>query len=341
MTSDDFIDHQFRNSLMSKLTYHFIDSPRPYHRTDYQSAIQRMCDTLSEIPGLISIYQIGSISTVGISDIDLIAIFDDKVEEFANPISSLNQKDKYLFIHNIYGETISNYHRARGLSLFHNFKHLQGKILEVDECVLCAEDIEFLKTQIALEFLVKMYINMIVQRTYRVFKLRGVFLHINAIKYDLEFLGTDSGDLFDITSHLIDVRKNWFEHPISESELSNLLDTFFSALVEYLSTELSNRTFYLPPKYNYRTAPNMKLRISNELRCLHKGIILPGMLSKLHPKFINLQHRFNEFIFEVPFVTINTPNILDERFCLIEELKQHHIRCLPHFAVLTSSLLFQ
>ena len=49
-----------------------------------------MCEALSDIPGLKSIYQIGSISTPGISDIDLVSIFGDGEQVLANPRSAIS-----------------------------------------------------------------------------------------------------------------------------------------------------------------------------------------------------------------------------------------------------------
>lgn len=322
------------------MTYQFIDHPSFSKRSDYQAAIGRMCEVLSDISGLKSIYQIGSVSTPGISDIDLVAIFGDGEQVLVDPRADMSRQDRYFFAHSIYGETISHFHRANRLSLFHNFKYLYGDVLQIDNGILDTETVGQLKTQVALEYLVKMYINMIVQRTYRVFKLRVFFLHINAIRYDLEFLGTEEGELFDLTTHLIEIRNNWFERPLSNFELSNLLDMLFDALVKYLSTIFSCRTFFLPSSKGYQTAPNMRLRASAELGYSHRGIVAPAQLNKLHPKFINLQHRFNTFTFELPYSSAGIPGILAERFLLIEQLKKYHARNLPYFGVLTSSLQF-
>lgn len=330
---------QFRFPLV--LTYQFINHPHFAKRSDYQSATRRMCNVLSDIPGLKSIYQIGSVSTPGISDIDLVAIFGDGEQVLTDPRSAMRRQDRYFYTHSIYGETVSNFHRANNLSLFHNFKHLRGEVLEIDKSEIDAEKINHLKIQVALEFLVKMYINMTVQRTYQFFKLRGIFLHIKAIRYDLEFLGTKEGELFDLTTHLVEVRNNWFSRPLSDVELSDLLDRFYYALVRYLTTILGSTSFYLPVRNNYQPAPNMRLQHSDVLGYSHSGMVLPAVLNKLHSKVINLQHRFNTFTFELPFTSLGIPEVLDERFLLIEELKRHHARHLPHFAVLTSSLQFQ
>jgi len=327
---------QFRFPLV--LSYQFINQPHLAKRSDYQSATRRMCNVLSDIPGLKSIYQIGSVSTLGISDIDLVAIFGDGEQVMTDPRSAMSRQDRYFFTHSIYGETVSNFSRANNLSLFHNFKHLRGEVLETGKSEIDPEKINHLKIQVALEFLVKMYINMIVQRTYGVFKLRGTFLHINAIQYDLEFLGTKEGGLFDVTTHLVEVRNNWFARPLSDGELSNLLDLFFDALVKYLTTVFGCKILYLPVRKSYQTAPNIRLQASDELGYSHRGIVLPSLLSKVHSKVINLQHRFNTFAIEVPFTSSGMPGVLDERFDLIEELKRHHARALPHFSILTSSL---
>ena len=74
---------------MKKLT--FIDYPKFVPRAEYDKAIDRMVEKLKKIQGIVSVYQIGSINDPGISDIDLVAVFEDKISCNIDPRDNLSR----------------------------------------------------------------------------------------------------------------------------------------------------------------------------------------------------------------------------------------------------------
>ena len=58
-------------------------------------------------------------------------------------------------------------------------------------------ELSAMKVQVALEFLLKFYVTLGIQRAYGVIRMRDVLLHVKALQYDLEFLGINEGAVHD------------------------------------------------------------------------------------------------------------------------------------------------
>jgi len=316
----------------------FIDIPVPVPAAVYAQATERMChEVLMRLPGIRAVYQIGSVGTPGISDIDMVAVFDDGVVCAVDPRQGHGGTDAYLFTHHLYGVAAGQMPSVLRYSAFHNYRYLAGQPLA---CMSDAAggEIEAIKTQIAIEFLVRMYVNMAQRMAYRLVKLRGFFLQVKAIRYDLEFLGVGGGRLAEITEALIDARERWFTQPQDAAKLGAMVIEFNAALAEFLGQVLQERAFYLPGDRAYQLSPRQVLLPSGPLGWKRSGLRLPAWLGAVSPRFINLQNRLNRFEFAVPARTQALPSPIAERFRLIGELRAYNRRCLPHFAVLTSSL---
>jgi hypothetical protein len=323
-----------------KAAYAFIDRPRYVAPADYDAAVARMCDTvLLRLPGVRAVYQIGGVSTPGISDLDMVAVFDDDASSTVDPLAGLPAGDRYLFVHALYGCTVSQLPRILRYTAFHNYRHLRGEELPLSAAAgLDAREQQHLKTQIALEFLVRMYVNCVVQEAYRLVKLRGYFLQVKAIRYDLEFLGVEGGALAEVTDELIAARSSWFTRPADDATLARLTAAFLAALGDFLDQALARHVLYLEQERVFTLAPRMTLRPGPRLGCRRRGPRLPAWLGRISPKWINLQNRFNHFDFTVPATAIDLPPSVAGRFELIRDLRAHNAARLPRFATLTSSL---
>lgn len=325
---------------MPKAAYAFIDRPRYVAPADYDAAVARMCDAvLLRLPGIRAVYQIGGVTTPGISDVDMVAVFDDAASCAVDPLAGLSPGDRYLFVHALYGCTVSQLPRILRYTAFHNYRHLRGQELPITAAAsLDAREQQELKTQIALEYLVRMYVNCAVQEAYRIVKLRGYFLQVKAVRYDLEFLGVAGGALADVTDRLIAARSHWFEQPTNDDTLAAMTAEFFAALGAFLTDALGRHTLYLPEERGFALAPRMTLRPAGSFAWRRDGLVLPAWAGRLSPKAINLQNRLNRFEFSVPATAKNMPPVVAQRFELIAGLNAHNARSLPRFATLTSSL---
>ena len=104
----------------------FVDYPVYYSMEDYNLTISALIDKLKNLNDVISIYQIGNISELGISDIDILVIFKDNYKNDINPLRSCNKRERYLLCHNIFGISQSNFNQSQRFSFFHNYNHLHG-----------------------------------------------------------------------------------------------------------------------------------------------------------------------------------------------------------------------
>ena len=72
------------------------DYPKFVNLDEYNSLITKIVDSLSKNNIVKSIYQIGHIGTLGISDIDLVIIFENDKKTNHNPRENLSKNDRYL-----------------------------------------------------------------------------------------------------------------------------------------------------------------------------------------------------------------------------------------------------
>lgn len=317
---------------------HFTDYPHYVPLAEYENAMSRMVEKLSVQPGVISIYQIGSISTPGISDIDMLVVFEDGIKCELNPLQDLSKSERYLFAHGLYGIFKTNFFKAQRYTFFHNYNLLWGEQLPIVQSDLSEDDIQVLKNQIALEYLIKKYISMTVELTYRIIKMRVLLLQTKAMLYDLELLKISSGRLFDLIQTIVIWRNSWFERTPTEKMLRNWIKDFYAELINFVKILLQTKKFYLPTWANFRIARNIVLVPSDQFGYTHIGITLPSMFGALGRKYFNLQHRFNKFNIMLPITSLAIPKILESRVLFSRETNKENKNFLPNFMPLTSIL---
>jgi len=317
---------------------YLTDFPRFVPVSRYDLAIQRMVKKLRQQDGVTSIFLVGSINSPGISDIDMLAIFEDGVECSLNPLEDLSKTERYLFSHSLYGVSRGQFCNAQKYSLFHNYNLLWGDELPIRRNDLSQEQTRKLKTQIALEYLIKMFVNSTIERTYGIVRVRGLLVRVKALSYDLEFLNVSSGRLFDLVQTIINWRNNWFEGRPDKQTFRKWFLEFCVVLTAFLEIELRKQIFHLPELANVRIARNMVLEASKTFGYTHAGTRLPAIFGGLGRKYFNVQHRLNTFQFRIPVATSDVPAVLHSRFMFAKEMKRANREALPYFMPLTSSL---
>lgn len=319
--------------------YKLMDLPQlvPVHA--YDSAVDAMIRRLSSNRAVKSIYQIGGVTSPGISDIDLVAVFEDGARALFDPRSQLADRERYLFVHDLYGASVSEFRALQEFSLFHNYKLLWGEELQQGSKFPTDDDRERLKTQIALEFLLRMYINMVVQVAYGVIKVRGFLLHAKAVLYDLQFLGVESGRLFELTHRCIEVRDSWWDSPLSQHTMSQLFNTYYKSLLSFLAECLSANVLFLPMRDRYSIASLIQLKQRDSIGFKRNGILLPSLLTAIGNKYFNLQNRTNRFDIYIPYQNTNIPGFLEHRFACLDSARDYHKANLPSFSVMMTSLV--
>ena len=200
---------------------YFIDHPVYYSLKDYTTTISSLIENIQKDEGIVSIYQIGHIANPGISDIDILVIFENDFKSMSNPLENSGEIEKYLLVHNLFGLSKDYFCEAQKYSFFHNYKIIYGQELEIGSN-LNDSQIDIIKNQIALEYLLQFYVSFSIQKKYGIYKVRNILLSVKALMYDLEFLGIKGGSFHELINKILIMRENWFHNKSSINELNNL-----------------------------------------------------------------------------------------------------------------------
>jgi hypothetical protein len=315
----------------------FIERPQLRILSDYDSSISLMVEKLNTLQGVHAVYQIGSVSAPGLSDIDMLVVFEDNVQVDVNPVHDFGF-DNYLFTHSLYGISKSKWNELHTLTFFNNYKHLSGELMHQPTNTLSDEEISHLKRQIAMEFLIKMYIVMTVQLQYKIIKLRSFLLEGKALIYDLEFLNIKKGKLHDLVSEIIHLRNTWFEKQVSDESMTKLVTEVYNHLKILLDEQFNIKPIYLPNKTSHRISRNIQLNNGDILSVNHHGIRLPGFGILSGKKHFNFLHRINNFEFSFPYIVPEINSAEYKLFNFLSELRKYNSCYIPAFMIPASSL---
>jgi hypothetical protein len=312
-----------------------VDIPQKFDEDAYHSAMDRQVQALSKVEGVKSIYQIGGLSTPGISDIDLVVVFEDAYKYDANPRVNNSSIGNYLFTHGLYGASESHFQNCLKFTFFHNFRLLHGENVNLKNPT-DTESQKILKEQIALEFLFKMYVNLVVQKAYNTIKLRALFLHIKALPYDFEFLNINPEKLLKRVHEGIDLRNNWLSGSVSKKDVVKWFKLFFKEYELFLIALFEKHSLNAS-LLNFKIAPNISINNSERLGFIKKGFVFPDPLNVLGVKYFKALNKFNDFNFKVP-LSIDAPEIVKAYFDYADEVGDYNKAHFPYFMTLTSSL---
>ncbi len=316
--------------------YNLVESPHSVPLREYDDELSHMAEWLLQFPEVCSVYQVGSVAAPGISDLDLVVVFQDDQKFAVQPLNSLTPSGKYLFIHNLYGCSKNQFAQAQRFSFFGTFKLLAGE--KFPEHSTISNLSNSLKTQVALEFLVKMYVNLILQIEYKTLKARSLLLHVKGLLFDLEFLGVQSGSLYNCIQDCMEIRKKWFDRENSAAALINWVDRFMPALHSFLQEQMKQHVLYVSPSSSLQIARNIQLKNSDALGYTRTGFPLPFGSLIFGEKIHNALNKFNNFQIKCPYSQENLPTDIEEYFNFIDTCRKYNQSYLPHFFTLSSSL---
>ncbi len=317
--------------------YHFVDLPRPLGLEDYERAIGAFTDRTMTLPGVRSVYQVGQVSDPGISDLDFLVVFEEGSSHQGRPLDAVPEEDRSMILHAPFGISEEDLDVALRYAPFFNYRHLAGDDLDLSSRTDIADADGRLLAQLALEYVLQLYVNLVIQATYSVFKLRGFFLHVKAMAYDLELLGVDGDEIGRRTDEFIAWRRSWFDAPVEERRLAAALEPYQELVRSFLADQIATRGFYLAAR-EFRLAPNLTLVAGDGVGCHHGGPLLPAWLRFLGGRYFKIQHRLHRFRFEVPIETESAPPVLQRRAERLASLKNRREAAFPHFLSPASSL---
>ena len=256
-----------------------------------------------------------------------------------DPRTDQSAVSRYLFTHQLFATSLSQFKESQRYTFFHNFKLLHGKDLrEALTKNNPAQDNE-MKRQLAREYLVRMLANMTVEKEYSIYKVRNLLLHGNGLTYDLEFLGENPERLKACLDQIMEWRSIWFEARPSNKEVSALFFELWESLVEFLGDYLGREPLLLPLPPMYKLGHNIALRHSEHICSGSKGPKLKWAPKRYARKIIGLQHRLNQFEVGVPICNENIPAHVLKSFEYTKSAWAYNRQHLPYFMPLTSSLV--
>jgi len=316
----------------------FYNEPKYQPPERYQSVIARAIDLIQREKGVLSIYQLGSAGTPGISDIDLLVVFEEGTSSSFNLFDHLSREDRYFFVHEPFGIPRHLFDKAQRYTLYHNYNLLWGMSSGTGPVALDEHEIHALKNQIALEFLVSNYISKSLEKTYETLNVRSTLLAVNALRYDLDFLEVTSGRFYDLVYQLVEWRKRWFEKRVSNKQFVTWLNTFYDELPRFIDNLNERNRLYLPVWANHRYARHVRLEPGDDLGYSYEGYILPSMLRYIGRKYNRLQSRLISFRFSIPVTSKAQADILEKRFLFLKESVAYNVAHLNAFSALSGNL---
>jgi hypothetical protein len=298
---------------------------------EYHAAIERMKNQLASIKSVRSVFRVGGISTPGISDIDFYVVFRDNTEYKINPVLNINSADRYLFTHNLFGTCYSLAKKMEKYTYFGNYDLIHGEPMSMNEYESDPANIQILKNQIALEYLIKAYLSISMGIATGVIKIRSLLLHAKALNYDLAFLNLTNCKLAEILQEILLIRNSWFKIDDVTAKIEKLIDPYHEELHNLISQQVASLKFYTGNSVSVKISSRIQMVNSWKIHLKYKGLIFPPNLNVFSSKFMKLQNRFVKWQLGVPLTTDKEPEILKERRKTIAEGIAYNNNNLPGF----------
>lgn len=320
--------------------YTIINRPIAASLEDYQQVFDIIFNELDKSNTIKCIGTFGNINKPGISDIDIIVIFKSGTSYNVDLLSLLPEKLKHLFTHGVMALNEDHYLQNKKYTLWDNFQLVSGELPSQQNNDNDSSSIQEIKIQTALEFMISNYIDLKIQKSYGIIKLRDLLQHTKGLKYDLEYLNINDSKLSYYINDINSWISNWFVHTPNDQEIKKWFNIFESDYDKILKDILSKYKIYLPKMDTYNYSRNNIFQFGKNLNFQRRGILAPRILiSLLDKKYIRLQNHLNKFTFEFPFETENTPKILNERILFFNEMKKYNSVNYPKFASLITGLI--
>lgn len=313
------------------MKYHYTDWPQKVTMNEYDAAIGKVADIVSNSGLAQAIYQVGSVGTPGISDVDFVVVLHENLKTDFNPVSLLTGTDRYIFSHRLFGTVIPYALNLEKFVLFGNYEHIWGHQFDLKRNGLPEDDLRILKHQIAQEYLLKAWISNSINIYTKVIKVRSLLLHAKGILHDIRFLEMENSKLEKCINTIIRHREQWFDSPMNEMELDQLTDEYQMALEEALNQSIKTYGFYIPEGANLQIGKKIRIKSGDSLQFSPKGILLPHLKGKAGRYATKLNNRLNSYTITLPFSNKNIPDVIQQRFHNLRTAFNYNRQHLPGF----------
>lgn len=286
------------------------------------------------IAGVRAVYGIGSVGAPGISDLDLVVVFEDGVTAPLDLRQELSPNDKYILIHSLYGASESQFLLSPSYSFFHPYRLLAGQEL-LSSCPPADASV---RRQVAMEYLLKFYITLKLQQAYKMIRVRSVLLNAKGAMIDLNYLSPDNHELESFSRELTVLRNNWFVNSDSLQEFQSWFHRFSSWYFNFVEEKFLSLPFFLPDSRSYQLSKNIFIHHGQQLHAKHSGSIFPFLYPLLGKRYFNMLNRINRLDIFVPIRSEGWPSPIVDYFRFGSEHRTYNRLHLPHYLPLASSL---
>lgn len=231
--------------------HQFNDFPKPFKEDEYWEVCRLVLRELKKNPDINSVYLAGSRWVPGISDLDIIVVYKNKLPKIKSGVPrKISEKVDYLFTHNYGSYDIKSFE-----NIFYiipdntDFKLLYGKDLKIHfpEQELDKENFNFLYAILIFDLLINRLLFFLDYSFAKKTMVRNALCQIYSLTYTLEMIEQILNRQIekDFKKRIAYLRNNWFNNRL-EDNLDNLLDLekqsiqIILRIIKYLDEFISN-----------------------------------------------------------------------------------------------------
>ena len=347
---------------LSEESVEFVNWPIYYNEDKYHQSICKVVDYLSRFKEVVGVYQIGGVNDPGISDIDLIVVFDNDVNSFNHSYRVVfEKKDSYLFMHGIYGMARYVFEMKDLLIPIYDSNILLGENILVEESLI-GEEKKALANIYALEYLMINLFNLAAQFFLRRLKVRNLLCSLKGLAYDFNILseGNYNKEQKAFYDRLSSLRKSWWSREIDlrsefyalckegmELSLKTLCEFSISTGGERLSEKappyihVGANGYLTPRSYKDIFISSIEFRRTNAINLMDKLLSLNSQRI-LRNQLIDAKTAFYAIFLKVPFSLFSIfdgqangfyKTVLEKRRALLEKYSEFMKGINPEYSI--------
>lgn len=230
---------------------YFIKQPIYCEKEIYQSSIQKILQGALEIKNVAAVFQIGNISSPGISDLDIVIVLrgNDSLPNI-NITKRLTCREKYVLMHGIFVVPVSFWQHRHFFYIYDNLKHLWGDDFSEPTIDPSPEFRLLLRKRFAIQHIIKVYVSICAQQSVYSLKVRPLLCELHALRYDeqvlFDWLTPELQTTFrQYCQNIARLRKNWFD--LYHTDARQQLLTICRELPPFLYNILIHLNLHLEP----------------------------------------------------------------------------------------------
>jgi len=199
--------------------FKFTNQPIFYSHIDYQDAIQEYISKITKSKDVISVYQCGTITVEGISDIDLIIILENPLTDSSNEtydVQKFNSKIQYLFMHQPFLMDTCTFQNLYKIFIIKDIKWLYGKRITIKN--ISQNDKKLYELFINMDRLSSLIRRFSNHLNCKQLPVRNLLASLNSLKFNIESVSKICQVMkinwVKYIKNITELRKNWFKSDI-------------------------------------------------------------------------------------------------------------------------------